>query len=605
MAVNLSLIFGAGYQGFSDQGVVLAGGLLYTYQGGTVSTPLTTYTDSTGGTPNANPIVLTSAGRIPNEVWLTAGTTCKFVVKTASGASVANGTWDYVPGCNDQTSLLAFEAALAASSGSSLVGFIQAGTGAGARTLQSKERETVNVNDFYANGVSGALVDPTGSVDSTLGIQAAITAVQGTGRELKMRGNYKITAPLVATSPIHIDGGMSQVYQQSANVNGFVFDRGLMTTGNYQYGFNVHDLVVATAAGTGNAFTFRNVIESTLRNLYVPGVGATAFHFQGCLLDDVEHLYTGNGLQASPGFFVGSLPTNTKGFLFEDYNGLGCNDNLIQRCTATNSTLTAFDVTGTGNTIVACDAEGITGTAVHMVLNGPTNVIGGDFEGNGQGIQVKASGCVIEGVNAATYVELFTGVHAAKMTGGTIKYVVIDAGATYNTVEDVQLAAGGLLVDNSVGNTNTKRNINSPSNVELGDYISGSFYPLLKLGGGNTGMTLYNNEGHYQRFGNLCYFQLWIYVNAVGSSTGAVTVDLNDFPWASANITSSQYAVIPCLTERVVAGAGNGDPIFTLANNSKIISAQVVAESTGVGAAIVDTAIAHLTQIRLSGVIAV
>lgn len=77
---------------------------------------------------------------------------------------------------------------LAAPTGASLVGYTPAGTGAVATTVQSKLRETVSVTDFYANGVSGAKVDPTGVIDSTLGIQAAIN----TGKHVVFpAGSYK------------------------------------------------------------------------------------------------------------------------------------------------------------------------------------------------------------------------------------------------------------------------------------------------------------------------------------------------------------------------------------------------------------------------------
>ncbi len=54
-------------QFFTAAGLPLVGGLLYSYQATTV-TPLATYTDSTGGTPNANPVVLDSQGKCV--VWL-------------------------------------------------------------------------------------------------------------------------------------------------------------------------------------------------------------------------------------------------------------------------------------------------------------------------------------------------------------------------------------------------------------------------------------------------------------------------------------------------------------------------------------------------------
>ena len=52
-------------------GAPLAGGLVYTYAAGT-TTPLTTYTDSSGVTANSNPIVLDSRGEA--NIWLSANT---------------------------------------------------------------------------------------------------------------------------------------------------------------------------------------------------------------------------------------------------------------------------------------------------------------------------------------------------------------------------------------------------------------------------------------------------------------------------------------------------------------------------------------------------
>jgi microcystin-dependent protein len=88
--VNLSSFAGAGSQFFDNSGVPLAGGLIYSYLAGT-TTPLVTYTSSTGLTAHPNPIVLDSAGRI-NEVWIPEGTNCKFVLQTSTNVLI--GTYD-------------------------------------------------------------------------------------------------------------------------------------------------------------------------------------------------------------------------------------------------------------------------------------------------------------------------------------------------------------------------------------------------------------------------------------------------------------------------------------------------------------------------------
>ncbi len=70
--VYLAPTFGAGYQGFTNGGLPLNAGLIYTFiAGGT--TPKETYTTSAATVQNANPIVLDASGRTPSEVWFVSG----------------------------------------------------------------------------------------------------------------------------------------------------------------------------------------------------------------------------------------------------------------------------------------------------------------------------------------------------------------------------------------------------------------------------------------------------------------------------------------------------------------------------------------------------
>lgn len=84
-------------QFFDNAGNPCNGCYLYTYQAGG-TTPQATYTTAGGGTPNANPVILSSAG--VGEVWTTPGQSYRFDLYTAGGISIGSviRTTDNIPG---------------------------------------------------------------------------------------------------------------------------------------------------------------------------------------------------------------------------------------------------------------------------------------------------------------------------------------------------------------------------------------------------------------------------------------------------------------------------------------------------------------------------
>lgn len=88
MSVILAPVFRQRF--FDSNGDPLAGGKLYSYVAGG-STPAATYTDNTGATPNANPIILDANGEC--DCWITSGY-YKFVLKNS--LDVTQWTKDYV-----------------------------------------------------------------------------------------------------------------------------------------------------------------------------------------------------------------------------------------------------------------------------------------------------------------------------------------------------------------------------------------------------------------------------------------------------------------------------------------------------------------------------
>ena len=98
---TLSALAGAGAQFFDNNGNVLSGGKIYTYQAGT-TTPAATYINNLGSAVNSNPIVLDASGRPPQEIWFPVGQTFKFIVKTSTDTLI--GTYDNIPSINDPAS---------------------------------------------------------------------------------------------------------------------------------------------------------------------------------------------------------------------------------------------------------------------------------------------------------------------------------------------------------------------------------------------------------------------------------------------------------------------------------------------------------------------
>lgn len=222
-----------------------------------------------------------------NDLVSNSGTWYQCVVAHTSGATFAgdlSSKWRVYQGVTSTQ--------LSATNGASMIGYNQGGTGAATITQQGKNQQVTSVTEFYANGVSGAVVDNTGVLDSTLGIQAAITAtlsVNG-GSLFFPQGTYKITSALIIpfATGWKIYGasrGNTTIWQYTDNTPIFAL------THDLTHSWNISDL----------SFMYANVQPSTNTNAISIKMGTGAPTAGGFFNFQIERCTFNSGFRAIAG----------------------------------------------------------------------------------------------------------------------------------------------------------------------------------------------------------------------------------------------------------------------------------------------------------------
>lgn len=198
---------------------------------------------------------------------------------------------------------------LAASGGSALSGFLQSGTGATARTVQAKLRESVSVLDFGA--------DPTGVADSTAAIQAAVDAARHVYFPV---GIYKTSSTITVTKTCRLSGAVSSFADTASGAIISYDGTGAavsITPATKIYNSVIENLVIqaagaalasATAIGllltSSNYGIFQNVVVREFGSgigikvtATVGNIGAYN-HFIGCMLWGNKTGFSFNGVAA-------------------------------------------------------------------------------------------------------------------------------------------------------------------------------------------------------------------------------------------------------------------------------------------------------------------
>jgi len=149
--------------------------------------------------------------------------------------------------------------------GSALIGFIQAGTGAVPRTVQDKLRDTVSVQDFGAVG--------DGVADDTLAIQNAISAFPAAGGTLYFpAGRYRVTDTItVLNKCVSFQGDGSGQIASSTSGSYIEFD-GLGTKNGLVFdnvdGASMRDMAIVAKASTRPTGGYLVVYQGTSGGFY-------------------------------------------------------------------------------------------------------------------------------------------------------------------------------------------------------------------------------------------------------------------------------------------------------------------------------------------------
>lgn len=198
--VALSPLGGAGWQFLDDNGRILSGGRLYSYEAGT-TTPLATYADSSGNVSNGPYVQLDSAGRPPSEIWQEFTKNYKYELKASTGSSIR--TYDQIPGIAGSPYVSQFINNLASSAGSGLVGFSHAETYSRG-TIGEKGKHIPSVTDAPFNA------------GSTSNDTAAFTAIAAQYLEFYVpEGTYNVDQIVLSrTGAAMHTAGLSTIIQQ-------------------------------------------------------------------------------------------------------------------------------------------------------------------------------------------------------------------------------------------------------------------------------------------------------------------------------------------------------------------------------------------------------
>jgi len=259
----------------SAAGVPLSGGKVYTYTAGT-TTPLATYTDASGATPNSNPVILNSRGEA--SIWLGAAT-YKFKLTDANDVEI--WTVDYISAPTSGVSpVLSGNVTIDSDTPGPALKITQTGTGPVMRVQDSSDPDSTPFIIDSAGNVGIGTSTPTAQLETTGAAKFASATITtpldpasgGTGLSALTVGNLMVgngtsaatlLAPGTAGNVVFSDGTTFQSGVVGFAPEGTRRNLRVQVTGNTSIAVTAGSVVVYTAAGLGRVLSTVSLTLST------------------------------------------------------------------------------------------------------------------------------------------------------------------------------------------------------------------------------------------------------------------------------------------------------------------------------------------------------
>jgi hypothetical protein len=461
----------------------LSGAKLFFYAtGGT--TPADVYTTSALNVAHSNPVEADSSGLFP-AIYLDPEVTYRAVCKNSTEATTIYDT-DPIGGLGGAT-------------GAASVGFIQAGTGAVARTVQAKLREVVDAADF------GVTAD--GTTDDLANLQKALDYLGGIGGgELRLpKGTIVISQAALVWSNTKIVGkGPGASIIKARQSGGFVgtnagltcfllrnknYSAGSLTDANITVESVGFDYGTVTVVGGGaHMIAMRYVDGVTVRNCYgTKGENVTAF--------------------------------------------LACRDTHVENCEGYNVLNCYFDHWDGGGTakVIGCIGRNDPGEEIAQGIQ---------FTGTGSALENRTSldcyvtGCYLEGVRGAAGQASAIIANANDADSATFRMISIgntvkdsDNGLVYEGEGGQHISIGDTLVEVDqlpiflqTGNSDSPDNCrvinphlidcdHAPANIGMIS-VAGTGHSIRGVKVTNTGAAAYGSIGYLTAAASNCIFEI-------------------------------------------------------------------------------------------------